>query len=47
MVTEMRAQGQVTQRLLVLCGLNTVYSVVCFYLIMGQRGDAEDEDTGG
>ncbi|EQD27502.1 sodium/hydrogen exchanger [mine drainage metagenome] len=35
MVTEMRAQGQVTQRLLVLCGLNTVYSVVCFYLIMG------------
>ncbi|VAY86791.1 Sodium/hydrogen exchanger family protein [mine drainage metagenome] len=35
MVTEMRAQGQVTQRLLVLCGLNTVYSVVFFYLIMG------------
>lgn len=34
LVSEMRSQGQVTQRMLVLCALNTIYSVVCFYLIM-------------
>jgi len=35
MVAEMRAQGQVTQRLFVLCALNMTYSVVASKLIIG------------